>query len=200
MKVWAKCAQGVLILVTALVGWWIGQRQTLFAVVRGNSMEPTLRSGQWLRLHHSLPRAIPRGTVVLVSEFPLPPFVKRVVGLPHETVSFRLGEVFIDGKMLREEYLPAYETTFSWTCDRLAARDDEYVVLGDNRLSSEDSREYGVIPRDRILAIVEVHSAPSQLLEHPCYRITKDGEGPPPRIAIGNPGAAYGSSERPGRS
>ena len=156
MRLKAKWAQGVLILITALAGWYIGQRQTLFALVKGNSMEPTLHSGQMLRLRHGLPQQIPRGTIVLVSRFPLPPFVKRVVGLPHETISFHLGEVLINRKKLRENYLPAGQGTFAWKYDQLKPQDDEYVLLGDNRMTSQDSREFGVVGRDRIIAGIDL--------------------------------------------
>ena len=156
MRLKAKWAQGVLILLTALAGWYIGQRQTLFALVKGNSMEPTLHSGQLLHVYHGLPQQIPRGTIVLVSRFPLPPFVKRVVGLPHEIISFHLGSVFIDRKMLREQHLSDGQGTFAWKYDQLTPRDDEYVLLGDNRLSSQDSREFGVVARDRIIAGIDL--------------------------------------------
>ena len=135
-------------------------------------MEPTLHSGQVLRLNHSLPGQIPRGAIVLVTRFPFPPYLKRVVGLPHEKVSFELGEVFINGKMLRERYLPDSETTFSWKYDQLTTQEGQYVVLGDNRLTSLDSRDYGVVSRDRIVATINLPFVSPELLDHPQYRLT----------------------------
>jgi len=178
-----KWAREVLILLTAVFGCCIGQRLTLFALVSGNSMEPTLESGQVLRLHHGLPPQIPRGTIVLVSQFPLPPCIKRVVDLPHETISFRMGEVFVDRKMLREMYLPECQTTFSWKHEQLVAQADEYVLLGDNRLTRQDSREYGVIKRSSIIGKIELPSPPAQFLPHPSYRIAKHRHQVPPRQA-----------------
>ena len=141
-------------------------------------MEPALHSGQLVRLHRGLPQQLPRGTIVVVSRFPEPPSIKRIVGLPQETVSFQAGEVFINGRMLRENYLPACQTTFSWNHEQLTTQNDEYVLLGDNRLTSLDSRDYGVVKRSKIIACIEGPSAPAQLLPHPYYRLTKDGHQP----------------------
>jgi signal peptidase I len=167
------CAQGVLSLVTAFMAWCVGQTQTPFALVYGDSMEPALHSGQTVRLNHALPQTIPRGSIVLVTQFPMPPLIKRVVGLPGETVGFHLGEVFINGKMLLEAYLPECQTTFSWNYNELTVGDDGYVVLGDNRLTSEDSRSYGIIHRNEIVATIDAPPAAAQLLDTPRYRIAK---------------------------
>jgi len=136
-------------------------------------MEPNLHSGQLVGLTHAVPPQIARGSIVLIDRFPLPPCVKRIVGLPGETVGFRLGEVFIDGKMLREDYLPDFQTTFSWDCNQLTTTASAYVVLGDNRLTSEDSRHYGIIARNKILALIDTPPSQSRFLDQPRYRIRK---------------------------
>ena len=140
-------------------------------------MEPTFHSGQVVRLNHDVPQRIPRGSIVLVERFPLAPVVKRVVGVPGETVGFYLGEVFVNGKMLREGYLPECQTTFSWQCNELTAGAGEYVVLGDNRLTSEDSRHYGIISRSRIVALIPAPRSWARLLDRPEYRIRLVGYG-----------------------
>ena len=165
---WVKA---VLIVATAFGGWNAGTRWSFFTVVYGSSMEPTLRSGQLFRVHHTIPRAIERGTVVLVSRPGLPPLIKRVVGLPNETVSFHLGEVFVDGRMLREPYIPEQWTTFSWNHERIALGPDQYLVLGDNRPSSQDSRDYGPVLRSDIIGTIQVAHAPIEFLATPYYRI-----------------------------
>ena len=69
--------------------------------------------------------------------------------------------------------LPEYQTTFSWNYNELTTGDAEYVILGDNRLTSEDSRSYGIIRRKEIVAAIQAPSAQSQFLDQPRYRITK---------------------------
>jgi signal peptidase I len=73
-------------------------------------------------------------------------FIKRVIGLPGETVSERNGVLFVDGRRLPDQYVPAIQRdhrTESWP--RLQAK--QYFMLGDNRAASCDSREWGPVPR-----------------------------------------------------
>jgi signal peptidase I len=82
-------------------------------------------------------------------------FVKRVVGLPGETVSERDGTVFVDGRPLSNRYVPRYERdhrTGSWP--RLGPHD--YFVMGDNRSSSCDSRDWGPVPRTSFIGPASV--------------------------------------------
>jgi signal peptidase I len=82
-------------------------------------------------------------------------FVKRVVGLPGETVSMRKGHVFINGRQLNEPYLrPGYRGRESGEWARIPS--DGYFVLGDNRAMSCDSRRWGVVPRTNIIGRADV--------------------------------------------
>ena len=79
-------------------------------------------------------------------------FVKRVIGLPGETVSERKGVVFIGGKKLDEPYVSPErrdDTTRTWH-----VTSGEYFLLGDNRASSCDSRIWGSVPRRNLIGKV----------------------------------------------
>ena len=78
-------------------------------------------------------------------------FVKRVVGLPGETVEVLSGSVYIDGALLREPYL---ERTDQSSARRLTLDEKEYYVIGDNRRISNDSRAWGVVPEANIVGRV----------------------------------------------
>jgi signal peptidase I len=93
-------------------------------------------------------------------------FIKRIVGLPGESVSMRDGYVFIDGERLSEPYLqPAYRGRESGSWGRSPS--DGYFVLGDNRAMSCDSRRWGVVTRDRIIGRAEVTYWPPTRLGRP---------------------------------
>jgi signal peptidase I len=79
-------------------------------------------------------------------------FVKRLIGLPGETVSERNGRVFIDGRPLEEPYVtPSRRDTRTggWTVP-----DGQYFMMGDNRNSSCDSRAWGSVPRENLIGTV----------------------------------------------
>jgi len=73
-------------------------------------------------------------------------FIKRVIGLPGETVEVKEGSVFINGNQLRENYIKS-QTEGNLN---LVIGKDEYLVLGDNRGASSDSRSFGPIKKDSI--------------------------------------------------
>jgi signal peptidase I len=79
-------------------------------------------------------------------------FVKRVVGLPGETVEIKSNVVLINGKPLNEPYLP--KGTVTGNDQRIVIPVDEYFVMGDNRGDSFDSRGWGTVPRSMIVGRV----------------------------------------------
>ena len=170
-KIIAFGFRSALVASAILGGIWLGQRVSPLTRVSGNSMAPAIRDGEIFTVSHQISKEIPRGAIVIIGRFARLPLIKRVVGLPHETVSFKLGEVFVDGKMLYEPYLPISQTTFSWNRDTIATRDEEYVVLGDNRLVSQDSREYGVVSRKQIIGVIDLPCLPARFLDRPRFRI-----------------------------
>lgn len=122
------------------------------SVVDGASMEPTYEPGARV---YTAPIGSPlkRGDIVLVDDGKKDYALKRIVGMPGETVRLWRGYVFINHKMLIEPYLPKYTYTFPDERNdhtTFALQPDQYFVLGDNRLISSDSRYYGPILRKRI--------------------------------------------------
>lgn len=117
-------------------------------LVRGDSMRETLHNGEVMfvyRLDYKLGGEIERGDVVTLR---VPgdnrDLVKRIIGLPGETVSMEEGRVLINGEEIEEPYL-TYRSSDSHP--PLTLNEEEYFVLGDNRVNSSDSRLFGPIPR-----------------------------------------------------
>ena len=131
-------------------------------IVRGASMEPNFYDGEYLVVDEIKYRfnAPERGEVI-VFRYPNDPkqfFIKRIIGLPGETVNLEGGHVEIvslkDKKtiVLNESYIDPKILTVP---DRtVTLKEGEYFVLGDNRLSSSDSRVWGVLPYQNIVGRV----------------------------------------------
>jgi signal peptidase I len=111
--------------------------------VSGHSMEPALADGglRWaLRAWASHP---PRRGEVWVVDGPQGSSVKRVLGLPGDSVSWQGPDVWINGQRLDEPWVMHPERT----CEGQQACGHGYLVLGDNRPDSQDGRSWGAVPR-----------------------------------------------------
>ncbi len=117
--------------------------------VEGTSMMPELVDKQRVFVNKFLYRidSIERGDVIVfrLSEQPSRSYIKRVVGLPGETVEVRSGSVVIDGEELAEPYVPARYRDRTTTAP-MNVPPGEYFVLGDHRSTSNDSRAWGAVP------------------------------------------------------
>ncbi len=161
------------VIVAALVG--VGAGRTVIAnlsgsvsVVDGLSMAPNFQPGE--RIYTApITGRLERGAVVLVNDGSREFALKRVVGLPNETVILWRGYVFINRRLLREPYLPRLTFTHpDQRNDRLVFElgPDQYFVMGDNRVCSTDSRLYGPIERNQIRSRVPAQpGAPQPALE-----------------------------------
>jgi signal peptidase I len=159
------------VLVFLLVNGTLGQAR----VIPSGSMENTLLIGDHLIMsrigydagvpftnwHVSLWRN-PRRQQMVIFRPPYgrnkPDLIKRVIGLPGETIDVRDGFVWINGKKLQESYTtgptelpPAYERLPGNHGLPLTVPKDEYFVMGDNRGNSYDSRFWGCVPREAMI-------------------------------------------------
>lgn len=129
-------------------------------VVEGTSMLPQLHDGERLLVNKLVYYKIQsvswghieRGDIV-VFWFPNDPdksYVKRVIGLPGETVEIRNGKVIVNGQQLNEDYLETeYNQSLpSWPPKKI--EEHHYFVMGDNRDNSSDSRYWGLVPEKYI--------------------------------------------------
>ena len=117
--------------------------------VQGTSMSPELHDGERILVNKFVYRLgeIARGDVVVFwyPEDPELSFIKRVIGLPGETVEVRHGEVYIDGAPLGEFYIELDNADRrSYAAQEI--RPGHFFVLGDNRRGSNDSRSWGLVP------------------------------------------------------
>jgi len=133
--------------------------QTFF--IPSASMEPTLMIGDRIlvdKVSYHL-HSVHRGDIVVFGRPPretsaenIKDLVKRVIGLPGDSISSADGHVVIDGKPLKEPWLPAGTVTDGISPMTVPA--GEYYVMGDNRTNSQDSRYFGPISRSLIVGRV----------------------------------------------
>jgi signal peptidase I len=136
---------------------WIDQA-VLQCIVPSESMVPTLQVGDRTFVSRDLLyqpqfkdivvfKAPPEAIVTLEAE-PETLFVKRVIGLPGQTVEVRAGKVWIDNQPLAEEYISVI-IGYQWGPELVPP--ESYFVLGDNRNASGDSHVWGFLPREDII-------------------------------------------------
>ncbi len=143
--------KGALAIVVLLFGLMLRVLAYESVLVTSGSMEPLVRRGDYTLVDHriALRNAWRRGDVVVFEKpqgwsGPDETLVKRVVGLPGESVALLTGRVLIDGAPLRENYLAELPDPQDIPPIKLGA--GEYFVMGDNRNNSSDSRENGPVP------------------------------------------------------
>jgi signal peptidase I len=141
----------VVLMATALMVVFIVQP----VKVEGTSMLPRLHDGERIfvnkLVYYGMPR-LQRGDIV-VFWYPNDPsksYIKRVVGLPGETVEVREGRVMINGKIIEEPYLDPQLNLSHMNHQPVLVKDHYYFVMGDNRDHSSDSRFWGLVPEKYI--------------------------------------------------
>jgi len=141
-------------------------------IVRGASMEPNFHNGDYLIVDEISYRFWePQRGDVVVFKYPKNPsqrYIKRIIGLPGETIEIKDGQVIVlkDGKIQEIDesfYLPDYQATQGDISEKLGEGD--YFVLGDNRPFSSDSRYWGVLPKNYIIGKVLLRAWPPESFE-----------------------------------
>lgn len=125
--------------------------------IPSGSMEPTLQINDRLiidKISYNF-RQPQRGDIVVFSPTEAlkqqnfkDAFIKRVIGLPGETVEVKGGRVYVNGQVLREQYI---EEEAEYSYGPVTVPEDNYLVLGDNRNNSYDSHYWGFVPRNNII-------------------------------------------------
>lgn len=143
----------VTLVVVYLIVHFVGQR----TIVEGESMQYTLMDGDNLivdKLSYRFQE--PERFDIIV--FPVTEqdgrkthYIKRIIGLPGETVQVTGGKIYINGEVLEESYGSEVIAEGYLAAEEMTLADDEYFVMGDNRNHSTDSRIIGPIKREIIL-------------------------------------------------
>lgn len=126
-------------------------------IVSGASMSPTFESRQYLIVDQLSYRFNePKRGEVIIFKYPKNPstfFIKRVVGLPNETLEMQSGRLIIKNKQLPSGFIINEPYIKEKTNDtfKIALKENEYFVLGDNRKHSSDSRVWGSLERRFII-------------------------------------------------
>lgn len=150
--------------------------------VKGASMEPNFYDKEYLLIDEISYRfqAPQRGEVV-VFRYPQDPreyFIKRIIGLPGETLKMDQGDIYLLDKStnewtkITETYLPSTDQTFALDSNELTLGPDEFFVLGDNRAHSRDSRFFGPLNRRYLVGRVMLRGLPisrAQIFKAPSY-------------------------------
>lgn len=121
----------------------------------GDSMEKTIHSGGRVLGISSAVKGIKRGDVVSIAAYiddEKAKLLKRVIAMPGETIDIKGANVYINGEILDEPY--AYYSEAGNDVVKRTLGEDEYFVMGDNRIVSLDSRHIGPIPKDAIKSVV----------------------------------------------
>jgi len=166
----------ILLIALAIV---IPIRMLLFQpfVVKGDSMEPNYHSGDYLIIDElSYRLRDPERGEVIVFKYPLNPsyrYIKRIIGLPNETLELKNGDVYVsragsepqkvdESLYINDKTREAWRTMLDY--GPLTLKSNEYFVMGDNRNFSSDSRRWGVLPVQNITGRILLRISPFEVL------------------------------------
>jgi len=154
---WVLICLLALLLCSVIMGGWGFSGFTMTSI----AMDPTFPRGGIAFVSRMNPH-IGRGTIVLLQ---VPneenQVVRRVVGLPGESLEVRNGDIYINGQKLQEKYIgiqgnlpPTFDVPAPDFFGPVVVPPDSYFVMGDNRRFSRDSRVFQSVSRDNIIGVV----------------------------------------------
>jgi len=120
--------------------------------VEGNAMLPAYKDGDRVAVQKDA-GSIERLDVIIFRypEDTTKTYIKRVIGLPGETISIEDGKVTIDGKELAEPYVDPDLNRSEFHLHNFKVKPDSYFVMGDNRDNSSDSRYWGAVNKELVI-------------------------------------------------
>ena len=149
VAIWTLKVSAVSLLAFVLV-WFFGQQVSTV----GDSMKPALQNGDVVLVNRVIYNATKpkRGDVIVFKpkgNENVHYYIKRVIGLPGETIEIRDKNIYVDGELLEEKYETTELGDSGYLDEPVTLDEDEYFVLGDDRENSEDSRhaEVGNVKR-----------------------------------------------------
>lgn len=154
-KFWKEAKDYILIIIAVLI---IRTFIVTPAIVDGASMDYTLEDGQLVfinKLVYNIKDVERFDIVVLNNEEDNDRIIKRIIGLPNETIEYNNNQLYINGKLVEQNY--EVEATEDFT---VVTKENEYFVLGDNRDVSKDSRMLGNFNEKDIIGRVNFRILP----------------------------------------
>ncbi|MCL5970689.1 MAG: signal peptidase I [Patescibacteria group bacterium] len=147
--------------------------------VSGTSMLPTIQDNSTVSLNSPKKYGIKRGDIVSFKNIETGGmyYIKRIIALPGEYFSIKNGLITINGKAIKENYtfenLPTFGNTFLIDCATYRVPNDSYLVLGDNRTVSHDSRAIGFINKKDIDGVIKTNYALKYINENEEQKLLK---------------------------
>ncbi|MBQ3493457.1 MAG: signal peptidase I [Clostridia bacterium] len=132
--------------------------------VQGPSMQPTLYTGDVLMVNRL--KSIDKGSIIVIQGEKEYWLIKRVIATEGDVIEYGADEyVYINGKKYVDEFGSAKYTGHGGTFERTVVGKNEIFYLGDNRLNSSDSRDYGTCKVSQVVGVVENWSVEHKILK-----------------------------------
>lgn len=149
----------VIVIVLLLFIFVVGLQQVI-----GPSMSPNINEGDIIIVNKLIYRLkdIERNDIVILSQDEKY-MVKRIIGLPGDKIEYKDNYLYVNGKKYKEKFLLDNVITEDFSLKELGydkIPKDMYLVLGDNRTNSQDSRDYGLIKKDKIIGRASIRIWP----------------------------------------
>lgn len=148
---WLKAVVVALLLAIVIRGFFLEP-----TYVEGPSMQNTLKTGNKVLINKLVYdwKDPQRGEIIVFHSIENKDLIKRIIGLPGETISVKQNHVYINGKMIAEPYLASNTQTSDFPATKIPA--GHLFVMGDNRVDSTDSRELGPVSISQVVGRADV--------------------------------------------